>query len=135
MRQFIRHPADIPIVYDLVDIGDHEKDYLKNVSEGGLCFRANTYIKVGCAIHISIPIREPAFEITGIIVWCCRTNGHYDVGVKFKDASTEFSIRMVEQICHINHYRNEVLEKEGRVLSGQEAAAEWIAKFSSDFPR
>lgn len=135
MRQFIRHPLDIPIQYSLINTGKDERNVLNNISQGGLCFRANSDIEIGRTIRINIVIHESTFEATGIIVWCRRINGHYDVGVKFEDANTEFSVRMIEQVCHINHYRKEILEKEGRTLSGQEAAAEWVEKFSRDFPQ
>lgn len=135
MRQFIRHPLDIPIQYSLINIDKDERSVLNNISQGGLCFRANGDIEIGRAIRINIAIHESTFEATGIIVWCRRMNGHYDVGVKFEDANTEFSVRMIEQVCHINHYKKEILEKEGRTLSGQEAAAEWVEKFSRDFPQ
>ena len=62
------------------------------------------------------------------------TSTHYDVGIQFADTNTEFAVRMVEQICQIHHYQREVLEKEGRSLSGAEAAAEWVAKYARDFP-
>jgi hypothetical protein len=42
---------------------------------------------------------------------------------------------MVEQICHIEHYKREVAEREGRELSGQQAAKEWIAKYAASFPQ
>ena len=45
-----------------------------------------------------------------------------------------FKVRMVEQICHIEHYRKEVLASEDRRLTSQEAATEWIGKYSSKFP-
>jgi hypothetical protein len=41
---------------------------------------------------------------------------------------------MVEQVCHIEHYRNEVLALEGRRLSTKQAAEEWIKKYSASFP-
>jgi hypothetical protein len=41
---------------------------------------------------------------------------------------------MIEQICHIEHYRQEVLRVEGRKLSSKEAASEWISKYARDFP-
>lgn len=85
-------------------------------------------------IHLTIPVQEPAFEATGVIAWCHRTNSHYEVGVQFADANTEFAVRMVEQVCQIHHYQREVLEKEGRSLSGADAAAEWVAKYAQDFP-
>ena len=135
MREFIRHPSDIPIKYSIAEAGVREKDSLQNISQGGLCFHADVSMDPGSEIHINIPIRQPGFETTGIVMWCQKTNAHYDVGVKFKDTSDDFNIRMVEQVCHIEHYKKEVLFREGRKLSGEEAAAEWIEKFAGDFPR
>ena len=134
MRQFIRHPSDVPIEYRITRLGFGRRERLSNISQGGLCFQAPNALQRGCVIQIKIPVREPAFETTGTIVWCRRANGHYDVGVQFADASIEFSVRMVEQICQIHHYQKEVLAKEGRSLSGPEAAAEWVAKHAQDFP-
>jgi len=74
MRQFIRHPSDIPITYSVAHVGSCWKNRLRNISRGGLCFRADTSIERGCVIHIAIPIREPEFEVTGTIVWCRKTN-------------------------------------------------------------
>jgi len=135
MRQFIRHPSDIPIEYSFSKMVADEREYLKDISQGGLCFRASGNIVPGSAIYIKIPIHKPVFEAHGVVAWCRKANGHYDVGVEFKDVSTEFSVRMVEQVCHIEHYKKEVLAKEGRRLTGEEAAMEWIAKNAADFPR
>jgi hypothetical protein len=41
---------------------------------------------------------------------------------------------MIEQICHIEHYRKEVKLAEGRELSSEEAADEWIKRYAGDFP-
>jgi hypothetical protein len=135
MRQFLRHPSDIPIKYNLGNMVAHTKEYLKNVSQGGLCFRSKISIDPGSNIHIQIPISKPVFEVNGIVVWCRRTNGHHDVGVSFGDAQTEFGVRMVEQVCYIEQYKKQVLEKEGKTLSGEEAAFEWIEKHAAGFPR
>ena len=42
---------------------------------------------------------------------------------------------MVEQICYIEHYKREVLKNEGRILSGKDAALEWVKKNAADFPK
>jgi len=134
MRCFIRHPSDIPIHCCITRHGSSQWDRLKNISSGGLCFETQEALQQGCMIQITIPVRKPAFEATGTIVWCRRTNHYYDVGVQFTDESTEFAVRMIEQICQIHHYQREVLEKEGRSLSGADAATEWVAKYAQDFP-
>ncbi len=134
MRHFIRHPSDIPIECRVTHCEPHYRHRMKDISIGGLCFQTPEALDPGCAIQITIPVQEPPFEVTGTIVWRRRTNDHYHVGVKFADANTEFSVRMIEQICHICHYQREVLEKEGRSLSTSEAATEWIARYAGDFP-
>lgn len=133
MRRFIRHPVDIPIKYRLLD-KPREKEKLKNVSCGGLCFKANEAISIGVAVHIEIPACQPTFESDGVVVWCCPVDDAYDIGVQFDDCASEFNLRMVEQVCYIEHYKNYVLEKEGRRLTGEEAATEWIQKYAAVFP-
>ena len=56
------------------------------------------------------------------------------MGVKFTEEETAYAVRMVEQLCYIEHYRQNVLQSEGRELSGEEAALEWIEKFAGNFP-
>lgn len=134
MRHFIRHPADIPIECQIT----HRQpgcQRVKDISLGGLSFQTPDALEHGCVIRIRIPVREPPFEVTGTVVWRRRTNSHYQVGVQFADADTEFSVRMIEQICQICCYQQQALEKEGRSLSMAQAAEEWIAKYASDFPR
>ncbi len=134
MRHFIRHPLGIPIECHKAHCNPCQLNTLKDISIGGLCFQTPNALERGCLIRIMIPVREPPFEVTGVIVWCRRVNDRYYVGVRFADASTAFSVRMIEQVCHICHYQQEVLEKEGRSLSGQEAAAEWVSKYAQNFP-
>lgn len=134
MRQFIRHPSDVPIEYRLVDLADHLHEYLCNISTGGLCFTSRQYVPIGAEILIQIPLRRPVFEVKGAVTWCNRVDDHFEVGVKFIDTRTELGVRMAEQVCYIEHYKKEVLEKEGRILTGEEAAVEWITAYAHNFP-
>ena len=134
MRKFIRHPSDMPIAYELVDVVADKKEYLNDVSEGGLSFRSGISIETGSVIKIEIPIRAPVFRTEGVVAWCEKNEDYYDVGVKFSDIKAGYGLRMVEQVCHIEHYKKEILEKEGRELTGEEAAVEWIKKYAKDFP-
>jgi hypothetical protein len=135
-RKYIRHPSDIPIEYHFVDVAVavHQKDRLRNISIGGLSFRANQHLEQGTTILIQIPVVSPKFKGEGIVVWCRKHEGHYDVGIQFLDEDTKFRARMVEQICHIEQYKRDVFEREGRQLSAEEAAAEWIRKYAQNFP-
>ncbi len=135
MRDFIRHPSDIPIAHKHNDAIEYTNEKLKNIGHGGLCFNSKDRIEVGTIISIMIHIREPAFKADGIVTWCNKIKGHYEIGVTFNDEHTEFGVRMVEQICYIEHYKRKVLKSEGRILNGKEAALEWVNKNAADFPK
>lgn len=144
MRQYIRHPSDIPIAYCLgknqvvvnveVENSFFASDKLRDVSRGGLCFNANYPVRKGTQIHIEIAIKSPPYRADGTVAWCRPEGDHFAVGVHFNEPSTRYSVRMVEQVCHIEAYRVKVEQKEGRELSSEEAASEWIEKYAADFP-
>ena len=136
MRQFIRHPASIPIQLEELDREiSHSINTLNNVSFGGVSCLCAEPLKKGSTVKMKVECVNPDFEISGKIVWCRARNNLYEVGIEFivsKDMF--FHLRMVEQICHIEHYRNEVLHNESRKLSNEEAAKEWIEKYADSFP-
>jgi hypothetical protein len=134
MRLYIRHPSDVPIDYQLGGRADTNRNKLTNYSKGGLCFVARQWIEPGAEIHFAIPITPPQFHATGVVVWCREEAGEFYVGVKFTEEETAYAVRMVEQLCYIERYRQVVSKSEGRELSGEEAALEWIEKYASDFP-
>jgi hypothetical protein len=41
---------------------------------------------------------------------------------------------MVDQLCHIEAYRKRVLAEQGRKLSSEAAAWEWVARYAAGFP-
>jgi hypothetical protein len=53
--------------------------------------------------------------------------------VQFIDADEAYRTRMVEQVSHIEEYRRSVERLEGRELSAEEAAFEWIHRFAAHF--
>lgn len=133
MRRYIRHPSEIPITYE-VDRKSGESKKLRDVSRGGLCFTSGQFLQKGHTISIEISLNSEKFKAEGRVAWCRSEGDHFSVGVQFDDNSTQFSVRMVEQICHIEHYRSIILEREGRLLSSEQAAEEWVEKYAADFP-
>lgn len=137
MRRYIRHPAGVPIRFS-VENTEEQDTYrafaLRDVSEGGLSLDSENPVAIGSNITIEIPIESPPFQARGIVAWCRPEGDHYAIGVQFDDYVTRFSVRMVEQVCHIEHYRADVREVEGRQLTSEEAAKEWIDRFASEFP-
>ena len=138
IRKYIRHPSDIPIQVsvDLVadDKADSEDKTLTNVSLGGLSFISKQPLRVGQNAGVCIPILQQENYLVGTVVWCEKSNDSYEIGVEFEGSKDVFRLRMIEQICHIEHYRKEVKLVEGRELSSEKAAKEWIKRYADDFP-
>ena len=135
MRTFIRHPADIPVEIEIKENPSHRQRRTSNVSYGGLAFMSDSLLEPGSQIRVRIDVVDPTFEADGFVTYCREESGQYLIGVEFINRDDLFIARMVEQICHIQHYKQQVAEQEGRKLSEQEAASEWISKYASSFPR
>jgi len=133
-REFIRHPTDIPIEVSLFQESAREQPTLSNISKGGLAFVQEHQFAVGAILQIRIPFIEPPLLAQGQVVWCHPCDQGYEIGVHFLNTTDVFNVRMVEQVCHIEQYKRYVEKTEGRILSGEEAANEWIQKFAGQFP-
>ncbi len=132
MRQFIRHPADIPVVIESREAG--AEDRLQDIGLGGLCLRTAEPRAPGSLVQVRLPDIDPDARLPGRVAWCRRAGDGFEIGIAFLGRQTAFRARMVEQIAHIEQYRRDVLAREGRRLSRREAAAEWIARHAADFP-
>lgn len=88
----------------------------------------------GQTLRLSIDIDDPAFEIDGQVVWCRAQADQYLIGICFHTDQDAYSVRMVEQLCRIEEYRETVQRTQGRTLSRDEAAREWIDRHAADFP-
>ncbi|MCF6336966.1 MAG: PilZ domain-containing protein [Gammaproteobacteria bacterium] len=133
MRSFTRHPSNVPVDFQLEELVTDGGDYLKNVSQGGLAFHSTVTLKPGTTIRIKIPLVSPVFQAIGKVTWCHPLQNTFEIGIQFLDENDTFRARMVEQICHIEQYKQEVFDKDGRQLSGEQAAVEWIQKYATDF--
>lgn len=131
-RAYVRHPARVPIHVASVSPGTAMQ--ADDVSYGGLSFTCRERHRAGTEIEIRIPDVDAGFHARARVAWCRSTKTGYRVGVRFLDPDDAFRSRMVEQLCAIEAYRRKVHETEGRELSGEQAAAEWIARYAGGFP-
>jgi hypothetical protein len=134
MRNFIRHPSSIPVDFHLEELVTEGGEHLKDVSFGGLSFSSKLELSVGDIIRIKIPVIMPVFQAMGRVSWCHPEGSGFDIGIEFLNKDDMFSARMVEQVCHIEQYKQEALLTEGRKLSSEDAALEWIKKYAPHFP-
>lgn len=134
-REFLRHTVHVPLEVDRVDAAESSTEGRGvNISHGGLAFLSDACPEVGDVLRIRIPTVDPPFEGRARVAWCRPEGDRNLVGVQFLDAQAAFRSRMVQQVCSIENYRKEVREREGRDLTAQEAAAEWIERYGGRFP-
>ena len=88
-------------------------------------------------VRLEFPSLQHPDRIKGLIVWASKISGDSDHlftnGMRFLHDNMRFRARLVEQICHIEAYR-EVQKERGRQLTDQQAAREWIGRCANRFP-
>ena len=131
-RAFIRHPASVPVRVERLCAGSVSR--VADVSHGGLSFVCAQPHEPGAELLVRIDSVTPPFRARAQVAWCHTERGRYRIGVHFLNRTDAFNARVVEQICAIERYRREALEHEGRYLSGEDAAREWIERHAAEFP-
>jgi len=131
LQVYIRHPDDIPIeVHPL----SRSLSLSPSTQQLGLICRSQSSIDAGSAISLRVPFVEPSIKVAGVVHWC-RTNGdEFELGIDFDDEDAIMRMRMLEQLCQIHQYRKEVGQHQGRFLSPDDAALEWIELYAAKFP-
>jgi Tfp pilus assembly protein PilZ len=107
--------------------------HLLNVSAGGMTISLEKPLTIGQEISLLMPDLWPKYNAVGSVVWCTDEDNTYQIGISFKQADEEFKARMIAQFCHIENYKKRMKEVEGRELSRDEAAKEWINHYAAEF--
>ena len=131
-RQFIRHPSAIPLVVHRIEASAFDHSRMRDVSLGGLVFEFPWSLSSGMMIRVAIP-SVSSEVLHGMVVWALRSAGRYIVGMAFASEQDALRSRIVEQVCQIETYRRTQLAQ-GRELSGEQAAVEWIGCHAAGFP-
>ena len=133
-HNFIQHPEGVPIEIYMQPESAKSSVMVPSICARGLRFNTNVFLESGTLIKVSIPVVDPCFEAQCWVVWCAKADHGFDVGVSFLENTDAIPIQMVEQICYIKHYKQQVLDREGRVLTTEEAAIEWMRDHSKAYP-
>ncbi len=135
IRRHIRHVTGIPIEVNLEYHKSYkaEDDTITNVSLGGLCFIADDRLDINEPIQVRFPVLNRETRLDGKVVWCNKTDKGYEVGLEFDDPDEVERLKMIEQVRHIEQFREEVESREGRKLSGEQAAREWVSRYAGEF--
>lgn len=133
-REYLRHAVDVPLEITSVSTPSARVNRGVNVSFGGLSFMFDEPLPIDQVLTVRIPTVKPPFEASARVIWCRPEGDKYLVGIQFLEATAAFRARMVEQVCFIENYRKAMLEQQGRALTTDEAATEWIRKYAGNFP-
>lgn len=134
MRKFLRHPSDMPVELVVRKRACIPRQRLHNISLGGVACKSSRGFRRGTAIELRIPLLGDQARYPGVIAWYHRQENDYLVGVAFIDEDTLFRVRMVEQVCQIQHYRQQLEHESGQPIAIEQCAQDWIAKRAATFP-
>ncbi|MBV1790087.1 hypothetical protein KQ940_18685 [Marinobacterium sp. D7] len=126
---YIRHPDNTPLSLDARPSLPPNKPPLPL----GLICNSLQELANGTLVEISSPHLAPDMRSLGQIIWCRRLGDRYQLGVAFYSSEDLYTLRMMEQLCHIEHYRH-ILDTEGQPSTLEHAAREWVEKFAEQFP-
>lgn len=131
---FIHHPSDFPIQARRLWFESLRRERGHAGSRLGLSYTSEKFIRPGTFVELQIPLRGETQKFRGEIVLVRDTGFGYEIGVWLETDADAARARIVEQICHIESYLNQKRSQEGRPISRQGAAQEWITKFAASFP-
>lgn len=133
IRQITGLPIEVKLDYASDDTEDTDYDEITNVSLGGLAFIASDRLDLSEHIKVRFPILNEDAELEGKVIWCEKTQRGYEIGLEFDDPEEVGRLKMVEQIYHIENYREKIKQHEGRELSSEQAAREWVSQYAGEF--
>jgi hypothetical protein len=145
MRKYLRHPSSIPVELTVERTPCIGQQQLANIARGGFACWVYEPLPVGATVQLRIPMIWPEYCGCGVVRWCRAAeqagepdpmkflvDNEYEVGIEFS-AHDLFKAKMVEQLCQIEDYRNRLWIEDGRIVDGEQAALEWIARYAKDF--
>jgi hypothetical protein len=135
VQSFIHHPSEVPIKIAVSD-NQFPLPCIDEPCSTGVYIHTSTRYAMNSCVEVEINVQAPAFFAKGYV---CSSEPLIDgigfqTGIVFDCPDTAFAVRMIEQVCHIEQYRQQVCKKEGRELSIDSAAIEWITQHASKFP-
>jgi len=135
----IRHPVDIPLEVKAIAVGGipceaWQQDAVVSNGCGELAFHFPMMIAVGALLSVRVPSVNAQTELHGRVIWLAQSVHGFVIGMSFQTEAEAFRMRMIEQLCHIEDYRQQVFETEGRDLNQEQAASEWIDHHAAAFP-
>lgn len=104
-----------------------------SIRDGRLRFLSDSRFDIQKPACLVVQFFGRGFDVDVILLSCEKFAKQFKLELRIT-AEIALKARIVLQLAEIVHYRQEVLEQ-GRSLTVDEAAAEWIAKYAEGFAR
>ncbi|MCO4785551.1 PilZ domain-containing protein [Marinomonas atlantica] len=131
--EFVAHPKDLPLDIQIIEDQSFPTVGTDRLGFVGITYLAPYAFHAGTSVRITLQEIDPHFCVAGRIVWCDKEQDEYRIAIEFPNNEDCYSVRMIEQLSQIEHYRRQA-KHQGRRLNYNEAAAEWIQQFAASFP-
>jgi len=128
---YMRHPHGVPL--SLQQVCNPVVPDCDDPGVGVICHCATGY-GIGEQVRLMIPQLDNGNGPLGRVDWCQPVGSGYELGIRFRDRENAMRARMLEQLSHIYRYRQQQLQQQGRFISLDQAAHEWIARYAALFP-
>ena len=131
---FIQHPDTVAA--QLCVTSDHASRGMDLVAHGhgGVCMPSQLGYLPGTPLQVRVRLGGRELRYHGLVLWRRVRQQAFELGLGFATDAAAYRARMVEQLCHIEAYRQHAYV-DGRPLDFETAAREWIARYSSGFPQ
>lgn len=129
----IHHPENISIHCQRLDqVCDKNPIHLCNSPH--LNFSSQIAFKNNTRLRITLKIQNNTHDFHAVVTHSQAHLTGFHIRVGFESYHEAFRLRMIEQICHIETYREELYQQQGRRLCYENAAQEWIERYADTFP-
>ncbi|MCV6591265.1 MAG: hypothetical protein OIF57_19930 [Marinobacterium sp.] len=132
LHLFIQHPNQIAL--ELIPLDSNAAANLQPPALGLLCSSPTPYDR-GQQLQLNFPdcdLHSP--PITGTVLDCQPLTDSYQLALLFHTSDCAMRLRMVEQQLQIRLYQTHIAQTQGRQLSDNAAALEWIEHHAASFP-
>lgn len=133
-ESYIPHPREIPVRVTVRKASGTVFRRLENPGLGGIRLICQQPHRPGLLVDLDVRVCGEWRQLRGLVVSLRDVEAGYEVGMGFLSRSDAFEGRMIEQACHIESYKQGISRTQGRNISAEQAAREWIGRFSATFP-
>jgi hypothetical protein len=133
-ESYIPHPKEIPVRVSVRDAQGTAFRGLEIPGLGGVRLISQKPYRPGLSIDLDVRICGEWRRLRGLVVSLKDLPSGYEVGIGFQSRIDAFEGRMLEQACHIESYKLGIWRTQGRDITVEQGAREWIGRFSATFP-